>query len=294
MSQNILYKYFPIDSKFTNNLRVAFSIKRELNDPFELLPSHNALNKAMESNTLYQPVFSIFESEQELLEPKKMIKDINDPNFGCPIFHHYGIFCLSGKRDNILMWSHYASNHTGFVIGFDANHPFFNQNLNDSCFTKAIGNVEKVEYKQDKRRATSSAFESWFLQKAKDWEYEDEYRMILPVKNADRIMFKAEMDDWGKVIKEARFATDEERRLLAENNYIGEGFIPLFSVPESAIVSLTLGAQCDLSKQLDLVDYFSAFNPELEVGRMSIASDTFELEYSQLHSFGHMKIETLS
>ena len=31
-----------------------------------------------------------------------------------------GLFSLSSVSDNILMWSHYSLNHSGFVIGFDS------------------------------------------------------------------------------------------------------------------------------------------------------------------------------
>jgi len=31
----------------------------------------------------------------------------------------YLVVCLNEKKDNILMWSHYAKNHTGFCIEYD-------------------------------------------------------------------------------------------------------------------------------------------------------------------------------
>jgi hypothetical protein len=31
-----------------------------------------------------------------------------------------GIYSLARKRDDLLMWGHYADHHRGFVIGFDA------------------------------------------------------------------------------------------------------------------------------------------------------------------------------
>lgn len=34
------------------------------------------------------------------------------------------VLCLSKNKDSILMWSHYAQNHTGVVIGFDKNYRF--------------------------------------------------------------------------------------------------------------------------------------------------------------------------
>ena len=36
-----------------------------------------------------------------------------------------GILCLTEQSNNHLMWVNYARNHTGFVLGFDANAPFF-------------------------------------------------------------------------------------------------------------------------------------------------------------------------
>ena len=34
------------------------------------------------------------------------------------------VLYLSKNQDSILMWSHYAQNHTGVVIGFDKNYRF--------------------------------------------------------------------------------------------------------------------------------------------------------------------------
>jgi hypothetical protein len=36
-----------------------------------------------------------------------------------------GILCLTETADDHLMWVHYARNHTGFVVGFDAQSAFF-------------------------------------------------------------------------------------------------------------------------------------------------------------------------
>ncbi len=36
-----------------------------------------------------------------------------------------GIFCMTSKRDDILMWSHYAEAHTGFCLEFKTGNPFF-------------------------------------------------------------------------------------------------------------------------------------------------------------------------
>ena len=36
-----------------------------------------------------------------------------------------GLLCLTEDPANIAMWAHYAAQHTGFVLGFDAGHEFF-------------------------------------------------------------------------------------------------------------------------------------------------------------------------
>ena len=44
-----------------------------------------------------------------------------------------GVTCFTEDCTNLLMWSHYAENHTGFCLEFDASNEFFS-------------NVRKVDY----------------------------------------------------------------------------------------------------------------------------------------------------
>jgi len=79
-----------------------------------------------------------------------------------------GMLCLSGKWDNILMWSHYGKDHKGFVIEFAGDDPYFDSSL------------EKVNYTNE-RPTLGTRQDGWndpalFVTKSKDWEYEDEYR----------------------------------------------------------------------------------------------------------------------
>jgi hypothetical protein len=39
----------------------------------------------------------------------------------------FGIFSLTEDPIHMLMWSHYASQHTGVVVEFDEKHPWFDQ-----------------------------------------------------------------------------------------------------------------------------------------------------------------------
>ena len=85
---------------------------------------------------------------------------------------YLGILSLSAKRDNILMWSHYANSHQGFCLEFDtAKAPF--------------SSAHRVHY-QRKRRAydlstvhEKTNAENLLLTKYVDWRYEQEWRLIV-------------------------------------------------------------------------------------------------------------------
>jgi Protein of unknown function (DUF2971) len=87
----------------------------------------------------------------------------------------FGIYCLSSRWDSILMWTHYSSCHMGFCIGLDKNK------LDNSAF---FGSHGPVNYQNDFPKIhplKNNSLEALILQshtKAKDWQYEDEYRYV--------------------------------------------------------------------------------------------------------------------
>ncbi|MHC4555755.1 MAG: DUF2971 domain-containing protein [Planctomycetota bacterium] len=111
-----------------------------------------------------------------------------------------GILCLSEVPDNILMWSHYSSNHTGLVFEFDDAHVFFDQRKHEN---ELRGFVRKVRYSRDRPKLTvfnlslsdeenrRSWIDDFFWVKSSDWEYEKEWRMIQTFR------------DWKGIIRDA-------------------------------------------------------------------------------------------
>lgn len=95
-----------------------------------------------------------------------------------------GVLCFSKNPTNILMWSHYANNHKGIVYEFK-DDLFRNT---DSLTENFNGNDNKVIYSNDRSydllsytltgEEKKAQFAKELLTKAKDWEYEEEYRMI--------------------------------------------------------------------------------------------------------------------
>ena len=96
------------------------------------------------------------------------------------------ILSLSQINDNILMWSHYASNHEGVCLCFKAE-------LKDEelgfYFDSEFLPLHEVKYKEyfpkpinmlnpDKNEFKS--FMDFLTTKYDDWKYENEYRLIVP------------------------------------------------------------------------------------------------------------------
>lgn len=90
------------------------------------------------------------------------------------------ICCLSETKKNILMWAHYANNHTGFCVGYSK------QKLN------ATGLLEEVNYVDDFPEFSIESLVSndsknvrppervrLLTTKYIDWQYEREWRLIL-------------------------------------------------------------------------------------------------------------------
>ena len=91
-----------------------------------------------------------------------------------------GILSLSRRWDSSLMWSHYSSSHTGFCVGFNREHEFFQDTRAIAEDRLPIGRVnysavrpQVPDHKPDLRDVLGI-----LLTKAKDWEYEAEERLL--------------------------------------------------------------------------------------------------------------------
>jgi hypothetical protein len=89
----------------------------------------------------------------------------------------YGCLSLSNSPRSVAMWSHYASNHRGFVLEFDPTHDLFK--------TAELhgGRFDNVIYSNERPGNTFSNLEipSVFFTKSLEWQYEAECRLILPL-----------------------------------------------------------------------------------------------------------------
>ena len=82
-----------------------------------------------------------------------------------------GILSLSANQSNILMWSHYAHNHTGLVICLDilADPEFFLMPMN----IKYVDSYTESNYLKDAHKSTNDSL----TLKSSFWKYEEEVRI---------------------------------------------------------------------------------------------------------------------
>lgn len=196
----ILYKYLsPKRVDVLENLKIRFTQVAVLNDPFESLPGallecedwylkrYKELidTQARENGITDRPARRRFLKEKmEGYTP--WMKELTDLAYledlsirvQSMASRVQGILSLSGTPRNILMWSHYAMNHSGYVVGFDGDHEFFGRR------------VTKVEYSDirpsiDPTKTRHSA--DLFHTKSTDWSYEEEYRLSEPLVEKEKI-----------------------------------------------------------------------------------------------------------
>lgn len=165
-----------------------------------------------------------------------------------------GVLCLSQNSNQPLMWAHYAESHRGLMLEFDTVHPTFNRKRSAG---DEFGRLRPVSYSKVRPEMTmqtldgEKAFEVFALTKADQWSYEEEIRLIWPLKFADKTV-------------EAP-----------------SGPIGLLSCPSSAVVSVTLG--CKASEQtLNEVRQALRSQPDtahISVRRAQLDETAFELNY---------------
>ena len=86
------------------------------------------------------------------------------------------IACFSEVYDSILMWSHYTNNHSGICIEYDTNK--FSPKIKSSIFPVLYSRT-RLDLTEDLMKASINAGYKALVFKAKEWEYEKEWRIIL-------------------------------------------------------------------------------------------------------------------
>ena len=192
-----IYKYVSAERCLqmlrTNTIR--FTQPEELNDPFEFCPSLDLelLKKeylsapkrksAIKAGTDDKILMKDF--KDHCLEVARAISQLNKST---------GVLSLSESADVPLMWSHYAEEHSGFVIGLDANSLISRGMPKDKSGVYGIG---PVNYRSTRARFPVEHGSNFDFMLIKDscWSYEHEWRIVRGLASLNKVSDSVYVDE---------------------------------------------------------------------------------------------------
>lgn len=168
----------------------------------------------------------------------------------------FGVLSLSRTERSILMWSHYAAEGRGFVIGLDESHSFFHQEDARGQLTKPLAVVYTTT------RSTISPgdgrfYEKFLCEKALEWAYEEEERVF-------------------------RFLENIEARSIGKDQH-GQNIV-LTNFPKEVIRSIYLGYRADAELTSSVFQAIEENNIECSVYRARICDDQYRVVFDDLPS----------
>ena len=255
---NSIYKYMPYRKDFLNNFLLRISQKNALNDPFEIEPSLKWWADLLLETKMYR----FGNTEDEIMGfIRKQPKSSNWRHLGTDLFKRHGIISFTTRKKDILMWSHYADSHKGILVEFDNSHNFFNrQFLNQS--NNAVGKLTKVIYSSQRLQSIKQNLSSPFFHKAKEWEYENEYRLLLGFGNSDTQLIECDEIDINDEFKDLKYENFNKKfkKFISRTYYemsLNKNMMFMVTIPKGAIKSIYLGGNIKLNDKKEIVKIIS-------------------------------------
>lgn len=213
----LLFKYTTIDTleKILDGKSLKFTNPLDFNDPFDCnFPGYLLSKKQIEKSIknavkkLGVNINSIKELSGEIEKLHAEIRNVFESHLSSvrddwdKLISNYRILCVTDKKDNILMWSHYADSHKGATLGIDFSflkdkkpdpvtyerYGEWFKRIIDSELDKTIYSIARGElgglssdYTEDTFSANvMTAMAEYFYFKREDWRYEREHRLVVP------------------------------------------------------------------------------------------------------------------
>jgi hypothetical protein len=273
---NTVYKYLDASRiTYFEDEYLRFTQPSDLNDPYECIPlikDDFVRKEILDIDTnIYQelqrvPGFSRHDrrhlkqikpdssqiKQSEINEYReRLLSEIREYGDTC-----VGIFSVSRKWNNSLMWAHYTKSHKGFCIGFDRNHEFFTTHYENQNLRLPL---TPVEYKTERFTVDLAlSNNSWqravgiLTRKSIDWEYEQEERIV------------------------SSFKLDH---ITKSNNH---GLpINLFKVPHDAINEIVTGINASQSLQ-DLIGTFCK-KRKIKLYKCKLSKNSYDFERDEIY-----------
>jgi hypothetical protein len=222
------YKYRSLRTKkdrehtlriLTHN-EIYFAKCKDFNDPFDCkfhIPFNGNPITHKEKLRQLNPGLSEAQIEiqtQKELQPENIVKWEKELNKRIRLeTEKYGIFSMSAKRDNLLMWSHYADCHKGICMKFKTTGgKLFGCDLLNVDYVENYPNLsvyDNPDYEWVRKHLTT---------KSLAWRYEEEWRIMY---ERTGCQFLSENEELSGVILGARISRRNKElvlKCLSENN----------------------------------------------------------------------------
>ena len=177
------FKYLPFTEgslKMITTGTLKYTCPLEFNDPFDCMPAYDPCsidNLHLNRPDLVQKVaeyHGVSIEEAQRIGIHNARKVVGSGEFARGLVSGLGVVSLSRDPTNILMWSHYADHHKGFVVELRI--------AMDAPMQLLEGIVPfPVEYRVERPVvdwAMGCDIAQYFLIKSPDWEYEQEERIL--------------------------------------------------------------------------------------------------------------------
>ena len=249
----ILYKYIDIAGAkcMLANQNLQFTNASQLNDPFDCHP------KLLDySNVPKRKLQGWIPEEWWIMKEETDALNLRNETWLCS---------LSKVNDSILMWAHYCYNHKGVCIGLDLGKimesvpPMFG-----TIHIKPL--VLDVQYKSIIERPdgycdTIDLFYYQWQTKAKEWEYEQEVRLVMPQPNMQYAALTPE---------QAKHPKDVWER--------GDIHVYMPLKPE-CFESIYFGVNTDEAEKEKMIKFArKMLNPQIKLYQMRVDADAFKLQ----------------
>lgn len=198
-----LYKYVTADRiDILVNGMIRFTQPSVLNDPFEMSADVTAVADPEDPAAFMKMTLNM---AAQYVRPKAGDR--------------FGVLSLTERPDNLLMWAHYAGEHSGFLIEFDPGHVFFDQRSAEEQLDCCL---QPITYSDTRPAVGWKGYVLALLTKSPQWAYEQEWRMVLPLERSAR--------------------------------QLAGGSVHLFEFPVEAIRGLVLGCRMPDARRQEIVD----------------------------------------
>ena len=200
----ILYKYRDLDSfdRITNLLlkgELFFSSAKTFNDPFDTAITYDFSSVEKPIAEEWMNIATDRHMPTESREVKNhyirnRLIEIRTPGYAERFkeglienqYNKFGVCSLASTKENILMWAHYASMHSGICVGLSV--PNLEEFMDQMAKKRILIDLMTIRYsetlpKVDFFRAmiemdTPSDFYELVGVKSSHWSYEQEYRLV--------------------------------------------------------------------------------------------------------------------